>query len=95
MSNTIVAKPNLQGVCTADYCPDQPEQSELRVESMADCFAFLGDLTPSYLCQHRTLPEVASPSRHCDIDPHSWLLRFRYRALVRDPGPTPAKPRPK
>lgn len=50
---------------------------------MADCLAFLGNLTPGYLRQHRALPEIASHGRHRDTCPRSWLLCFRYRALVR------------
>ena len=85
----IVAKRDFLGICTADYCPDQPWQSKLRAESMADCFAFLGNLTPGYLRQHCALPEVASHRRHYDIYPRSWLLYICHRALVRTFGPKP------
>lgn len=56
---------------------------------MAKCLAFLGDLTPGYLRQHRALPEIASHRRHCDIYPRPWLLYFCYRALVRTFSPKP------
>ena len=77
------------GFCPADYCPDQPWQSKLRAECMANCLAFLGNLTPGYLRQHRVLPEIASYGRHCDTCPRPRLLCFCYRALVRTLSPTP------
>lgn len=77
------------GVCTANYCLDYPWRCELRVKTMANCNAFLGDLTPGYLCQHGALPEVASRGRHCNIYPRLGLFCFRYRALVCIFGPTP------
>ena len=58
---------------------------------MADCFTFLGNLTPGYLRQYRALPKIASDRRHCDIHPRPWLLFFCYRALVRTFGPNAYK----
>ena len=56
---------------------------------MADCFAFLGNLTPGYLRQHRALPENAAHRKRCDIYPRPWFLCFCHRALVCtfSPGP--------
>lgn len=56
---------------------------------MADCIAFLGNLTPGYLRQHRALPKIASLGRRCDFYPRPWLPCFCYRALVRTFSPTP------
>ena len=84
-----MAELDILGICAANHCPDQPCQSKLRAETLANCLAFLGNLTPGYLRQHRPLPEIAFDGRHRDTCPRSWLLCFRYRALVRTFSPKP------
>ena len=60
---------------------------------MANCLAFLGDLTPGYLRQHRALPEIAFAGEHCVTSPRPWLLCFCHRPLVRTFNSTPTNVR--